>query len=70
MATGDDTEPSHAFHTQQKKSLTDNALVASRQCLPAWTAVRVEARSTHIGPAETRRTEQTNSLVTQTPKHV
>lgn len=61
--------PGHPTHsTHQKKSLTNNALVPSWQGLPAWTAVRVEARSTHVGPVETRRTEQTNLLVTQTPQ--
>lgn len=58
----------HPTHSTQKKALTNNALVPSRQGLPAWAAVGVEAWSTHIRPVETRQTEQTNSLVTQTPQ--
>lgn len=31
------------------RELTNNTLVASRERLPAWAAVRMEARATHIG---------------------
>lgn len=65
MVTGGDTEP---FDPTQKMSLTNNALVPSRQGLPAGTAVRVEARPTYVGPVETSQTEKTNSLVTRTPQ--
>lgn len=36
-------------------SLTDNALVSSRERLPSWTAVRVEPGSAHVGPARDKR---------------
>lgn len=41
--------------------LTNNTLVPSRQSLPAWTAVWVEARATHIGSDEDKK-ERTNKF--------
>lgn len=49
-----------------EEELTDDTLVPSRESLPAWTAVWMEARATHIGPDRDKKKEQINSLLTQT----
>lgn len=46
-----------------RMELTNNTLVPSRQRLPAWTAVWMEARATHIGPDRDKE-EKTNKLTT------
>lgn len=57
----------HIKEDLRMEELTDNTLVSSWQSLPAWTAVWMEARATHIGPDRDKK-ERTNKL--RPPKHI